>query len=398
MGKLNFNECSKLFKEENFSLLDNIAGDRYLKLRSLSRSKYIKDLLNEFNIDTNNMKVKDQLFNAFNSSISTLEIEEFIRKVYLQERLIRKSKEKEIVNELYKLKVFDWGGLHQNSLEKTIVNNYIKKIDNFEKLEQSIDNDLQSSLRGYTLCSWYNHWSSILIEDIFKDHPRILPALGLISKVDFFIDNSPYDLKVTYLPEGFITEQRKLHDLKSELTLLKAEAKNNSIPIDPKLNNSQQITELWTKLEEFSKNNTQIIELKLFRMKIINNIKENPNELIKWLYENQGIRRFDASNRFFIVLVNTSNFFEGWKMKRAIPLIKEKTASLLDMNKEIGRDIEFNWDTDNRDSQLHSLSTKIDDIGLKLGEQTAVWAKNRKDLDDIKINFLNKIRSYDSIS
>ena len=97
MGKLNFNECSKLFKEENFSLLDNIAGERYLKLRSLSRSKYIKDLLNEFNIDTNNMKVKDQLFNAFNSSISTLEIEEFIRKVYLQERLIRKSKEKEIV-------------------------------------------------------------------------------------------------------------------------------------------------------------------------------------------------------------------------------------------------------------------------------------------------------------
>ena len=153
MGELNFNECSKLFKEENFSLLDNIAGDRYLKLRSFSRSKYIKDLLNEFNIDTSNMKVKDQLFNAFNSAISTLEIEKFIRKVYLQERLIRKSKEKEIVNELYKLKVFDWGGLHQNSLEKTIVNNYIKKIDNFEKLEQSIENDLQSSLRGYTLCS-----------------------------------------------------------------------------------------------------------------------------------------------------------------------------------------------------------------------------------------------------
>ena len=61
-------------------------------------------------------------------------------------------------------------------------------------------------------------------------------------------------------------------------------------------------------------------------------------------------------------------------------------------------DIEFNWDTDNRDSQLKSLSTKIDDIGLKLGEQTTVWTKNRKDLDDIKINFLNKIRSYDSIS
>ena len=52
----------------------------------------------------------------------------------------------------------------------------------------------------------------------------------------------------------------------------------------------------------------------------------------------------------------------------------------------------------NRDDQLASLSSKIDDIGIKLGEQTGLWAANRKELEDIKIKFLEKIRSYDSIS
>ena len=62
------------------------------------------------------------------------------------------------------------------------------------------------------------------------------------------------------------------------------------------------------------------------------------------------------------------------------------------------QDIKFDWDTDNRDSQLKSLSSKIDDIGDKLKQQTNVWAKKRKDFEDIKIEFLKKIRSYDSIS
>lgn len=61
-------------------------------------------------------------------------------------------------------------------------------------------------------------------------------------------------------------------------------------------------------------------------------------------------------------------------------------------------DIPFDWDTDNRDDQLASLSSKIDDIGIKLGEQTGLWAANRKELEGIKIKFLEKIRSYDSIS
>ena len=61
-------------------------------------------------------------------------------------------------------------------------------------------------------------------------------------------------------------------------------------------------------------------------------------------------------------------------------------------------EIEFNWDTDNRDAQLASLSSKIKVISSSLEDQTTQWAKNRKELDEIKIEFLKKIRSYDSIS
>jgi len=34
---------------------------------------------------------------------------------------------KKLINELYKVQSFEWGGLYQSGLEKTIVDNYIKK-------------------------------------------------------------------------------------------------------------------------------------------------------------------------------------------------------------------------------------------------------------------------------
>ena len=114
-----------------------------------------------------------------------------------------------LISELYKLKIFNWGGLHQNNLERTIVDNYIKKIKNYDFLMDKVDNEIHESLKGYVLCSWFNHWTSILIEDIFKEHKRVLPAIGLIKKVDFFVAQTPFDLKVTYFPNGFMALKRK---------------------------------------------------------------------------------------------------------------------------------------------------------------------------------------------
>ena len=46
-------------------------------------------------------------------------------------------------------------------------------------------------MRGYVLCSWYNHWTSIVIEDVFRDHPAVLPAIGQVKKIDFFATMFP---------------------------------------------------------------------------------------------------------------------------------------------------------------------------------------------------------------
>ena len=100
-------------------------------------------------------------------AIDSARIDELIRGTYERERAIRREREPELVSQLYRMQAFDWGGLHQNSLEKTIVDNYVKKITSFDLLTDKIDNELHNSLRGYVLCSWYNHWTSIIIEDVF---------------------------------------------------------------------------------------------------------------------------------------------------------------------------------------------------------------------------------------
>jgi len=46
--------------------------------------------------------------------------------------------------------------------------------------------------------------------------------------------------------------------------------------------------------------------------------------IITWLYKDRGIRRFDAANRFFLVLVYPRSLEESWKLKRNKKLLKEK--------------------------------------------------------------------------
>ena len=98
------------------------------------------------------------------------DIDDVIQDLFEKERKIRRDNEQQLINELYKVQSFDWGGLHQNSLETTIVNRYVKQIISYESLQNEIEGDLHNSLRAYVVASWYNHWSSIIIEDIFKEH------------------------------------------------------------------------------------------------------------------------------------------------------------------------------------------------------------------------------------
>ena len=82
---------------------------------------------------------------------------------------------------------------------------------------------------------------------------------------------------------------------------------------------------------------TFIAELKEEKKKIINDAEKNPMELKKWFYENQGEARFDASNRFFLVLTDESDMVCSWKLKRNITFLKDKIHAHLD---NLGMDIE----------------------------------------------------------
>ncbi len=208
------------------------------------------ELANDLSIDISGLYSKELFEFLFCKGINEKELDKFIVKVYLRERKERKEYEDFLYSQLYKLRVFDWGGFYQNAVEQTLVNNYIKKIQNYNELCTLVDNDISPRLKGYVLCSWYNHWTSILIEDMFKDHRNLLPAVGLIKKVDFFWNNFPFDLKVTYFPDGFIELKRKNRGLKSEISELKKFAKEKGINYDKCAKDNDVFTELLNRITE----------------------------------------------------------------------------------------------------------------------------------------------------
>jgi len=344
-----FKYFKQLYQDNKFDILLKESGSSYwLKLRSISR----KELLNEFctlaKINPENVKSKDLFEFVYNAKLPEVLIDNFIATKYQEERTVRKANETKLVSELFKKKVFDWGGLYQNNLERTIVDNYVKKIRDFDTLNHKIENEIHNSMRGYVQCSWYNHWTSILIEDIFKDHKKVTPTVGLVKKIDFFIGNIPFDLKVTYFPEGFMSERRKIAGLPTESQEIKRFAKTSGIKYNKEQKEKAISSELFTRIAESDK-----VEAKKFyksfnqnRWSIIEETIKNRKSLIQWLYEEQGERRFDAANRLFLVLINKKSLEESWKMKRDLDLLRKAITCYLNSFdlKDISKlKTEFNW-------------------------------------------------------
>jgi hypothetical protein len=344
---LSFAEAERLFRDNEIRTLGQSSdGLLYLKLRSLSRKEYLERLIEAIGFGAESDRAREMFRELYEARVSADEVDAVIRRIYEQERSARRAVESDLVNQLYRVEVFDWGGLRQGGLEKTIVDRYVKKIRSYDELSDKIDSELQSSLRGYVLCSWYNHWTSIIIEDVFRDHPATLPAVGQVKKVDFFLRGVPFDLKVTYLPEEYIADTRRFRDLRPELTILKALARQNDVPFDTSMAKARLLHDLWTKLSDHPGPEVvrTLAELKLVRDQILRDVGADPSPLITWLYEKQGPRRFDAANRLFLILVDTSNYFDSWKLKRAKPLLVARIHSYLDgVGSSPGRDIAFQW-------------------------------------------------------
>ena len=449
MNNAKFNELDEYFQENKFEELENDEhGKRFLKLRTISRKAELKEFCDLHEIDYANITENLFCYLFKKQTVTIVQVNEFIKNKYQAERVERRNNEAYLIDQLYRLPTFDWGGSFGNSLEKNIVDNYVKKIKSYQDIYDEIEGSIFKSLKGYTLNSWYNHWTSIIIEDIFKDHERVLPTVGLVKKIDFFINDTPFDLKVTYFPQelmneklrilgyererqyllekcselniqvdentetdflkselaeyqqnitDFIKENRtniealkqKCRDLSitfnheqeerqlkkqllaelrcfrddiktnissnkytSELTRIKNKCEELNIVVPEDMSDKALEQHLYNKLLEDNSDsaNEFVREFKELRRQIINEAEQNPNELKKWLYENQGEARFDASNRFFLILTDENDIYNSWTLKRSINFLKEKIDSHLNEISDNSEDLkmEFYWQKDNQ--------------------------------------------------
>ena len=71
-------------------------------------------------------------------------------------------------------------------------------------------------------------------------------------------------------------------------------------------------------------------ELRAKRKAVIDDAIRNKIGLMKNLYEKQGEMRFGAENRLFLVLVDSSDMTQSWKMKRAFEQIEPAIINYLD--------------------------------------------------------------------
>jgi hypothetical protein len=146
-----------------------------------------------------------------------------------------------------------------------------------------------------------------------------------------------------------LAQKRQDAQLRPELTLLRQAARRFETPIPGGLSKSALLQDLWVKLSDHpsAEARAAVQALVDFRNRLVDRVRREPAELIKWLYEEQGVRRFDASNRLFLVLVDQRNYFGSWKLKRAKPLLEAQIGEFLDgVGETVGRHVEFEWEGD----------------------------------------------------
>ena len=207
-----FDECHALFNADAMEkLVSSETGLLWLKIKSISRKPLLENFWQFAEMPPQGRTLQEQfraLYGALSSDAKKAHgtINRFIKATadaYSPTEL------ESIASELHKMQAFSWGGDYSNALDKFLVDRYIKRIRAFDDISKQLQTEIPRAVEGYVLCSWYNHWSTILIEHIFRQHSKVLPAIGNVKKVDFFIDDIPFDLKTTYLPANFVEQQRK---------------------------------------------------------------------------------------------------------------------------------------------------------------------------------------------
>lgn len=138
---------------------------------------------------------------------------------------------------------------------------------------------------------------------------------------------------------------------------MKSQAKQLNIPYNKKATSAQTYYEIIERMRDQNSvaSNKVLSELKEIRMEILQEVIENPKELLLNLYEEQGELRFDSSNRLFLILVDTEDFDNSRKLKRNMDLLEPTIMEYLNSfsNKNINDlIIDFSY-TKNQQTQTY---------------------------------------------
>ncbi len=330
-----FDDWKKKFDEQDLlEFSTDKEGLLWLKLKSISKKEPMEKFLQFAGIELSSQKVSQRWRELYDVMSDDIDRSISVLDSYAREEtsaFLSGLNIEALLDELYKVQTFKWGGDQSNSLDRYLVTHYVKKVDSYSGLQSKAQEIGDVSYR-YVVSSWYNHWTSILIESLFKGHPNVISTVAQVKGVDFYINNLPFDLKVTYLPNGFVDEQMKRMNYKNELSFLKSKAKTLGITFDKKSPDDEIKYAIVCKLKDLktSESIDALNEYSRIRSEILDHAIEHPAELAKWLYKNQGEMRFGAENRIFLILVNKERWEDSWKLKRNVSLLKPIITNYLD--------------------------------------------------------------------
>lgn len=249
------------------AILD-IRDANFIKLKSLKK-EYLKGLCEHFGIQSSNSitEMIKNVLTAFDSkTLSTEQINHYIKNLHSQIRQeeIRETgaSHESIVTELNKVDSHIWG-MVQGAVDAHIQANYVRKYFRYDDVISAVRGSLYSAIEAYTLCTWYNHWSTVFLEDLICLNSNVVPIIKKVKGVDIIWNEQPVDIKVTNLPKEWFDDGKTIDDAIND-----------------------------------------------------------PISVCEYLYRLQGAQRFGAENRLFIITYDRQNPSNSWMIKRKYDLIK----------------------------------------------------------------------------
>lgn len=256
----------------------SIRDVNFTKLKSLKK-EYLKRFCDSIGVQSSNNiteMIRNILISFDSGTLTTQQINLYIKDLYSQlraEEIGQNGDSHEaIVAELNRVDSHIWG-MVQGAVDAHIQANYVRKYFKYDEIIGAIRGSLYGAIESYTLCTWYNHWSTVFLEDLICLNNNIVPIIKKVKGVDVIWNDQPVDIKVTNLPKEWFNDGKTIEDAISD-----------------------------------------------------------PVSVCEYLYRLQGAQRFGAENRLFIIIYNRQTPEDSWKIKREYELIKRSVNDFFSQN------------------------------------------------------------------